>query len=44
MIYQALNIPRSFVKSIIKKLKEYGIRVNLPRAGRPHKLSDVARG
>ena len=40
---KALNIPWSSVKSIIKKWKEYGTCVNLPRAGRPHKLSDRAR-
>src|SRR4029434_882749 len=40
---KALNIPWNSVKSIIKKWKEYGPCVNLPRAGRPHKLSDRAR-
>src|SRR4029434_6953188 len=40
---KALNIPWSSVKSIIKKWKEYGTCVNLPTAGRPHKLSDRAR-
>ena len=40
---KALNIPWNSVKSIIKKWKEYGTCVNLPRAGRPHKLSDCAR-
>ena len=40
---KALNIPWNSVKSIIKKWKEYGTCVNLPRAGRPHKLSDRAR-
>ena len=40
---KALNIPWSSVKSIIKKWKEYGTCVNLPRAGHPHKLSDRAR-
>ena len=40
---KALNISRNSVKSIIKKWKEYGTCVNLPRAGCPHKLSDRAR-
>src|SRR4029434_10789585 len=40
---KALNIPWNSVKSIIKKLKEYGTCVNLPRAGRPRKLSGRAR-
>src|SRR4029434_3466312 len=40
---KALNIPWNSVKSIIKKWKEYGTCVNLPRTGRPHKLSDRAR-
>src|SRR4029434_4843941 len=40
---KALNIPWNSVKSIIKKWKEYGTCVNLPRAGCPHKLSDRAR-
>ena len=40
---KALNIPWNSVKFIIKKWKEYGTCVNLPRAGRPHKLSDRAR-
>ena len=40
---KALNIPWNSVKSIIKKWKEYGTCVNLPRVGRPHKLSDRAR-
>src|SRR4029434_6380345 len=40
---KALNIPWNSVKSIIKKWKEYGTSVNLPRAGCPHKLSDRAR-
>ena len=35
--------PLSSDKSMTKKWKEYGICVNLPRAGRPHKLSDGAR-
>lgn len=35
--------PWSSVKSIIKKWKEYGSCVNLPRSGRPHKPSDHAR-
>ena len=40
---KALNIPWNSLKSFIKKLKEYGTCVNLPRAGCPHKLSDRAR-
>ena len=40
---KALNIPWNSVKCIIKKCKEYGTFVNLARAGRPHKLSDLAR-
>ena len=38
-----MNIPRSTNKSIIKKLKEYGTTTNLPREGRPPKLTDQAR-
>ena len=40
---KSLNMPWSSVKSIIKKWKEYGTCVNVPRAGRLHKLSDCAR-
>src|SRR4029434_7923429 len=40
---KALNILWNSVKSIIKKWKEYGTCVNLPRAGRLPKLSDRAR-
>ena len=42
-ISQTLNIPRSTVKSIIKKWKEYGTTATLPREGRPPKLSDQVR-
>ena len=42
-ISQTLNIPRSTVKSIIKKRKEYGTTATLPREGRPPKLSDQVR-
>ncbi|MBN3288553.1 TCB1 transposase, partial [Polyodon spathula] len=42
-ISKALNIPRSTVKSIIKKWIEYGTTVNLSRTGRPQKLSIRAR-
>ncbi|XP_072127656.1 activating transcription factor 7-interacting protein 1-like isoform X7 [Mobula birostris] len=42
-ISKSLNIPWSTVKSIIKKWKEYGAAVNLPRTGRPLKLGDCAR-
>jgi transposase len=40
---ETLNIPRSTIKSIIKKWKEYGTTTNLPREGRPPKLTDQAR-
>ena len=39
---EPLNIPESTIKSIIKKFKEYGT-TNLPREGRPPKLTDQAR-
>ena len=35
--------PRSTIKSIIKKFKEYGTITNLPREGRPLKLTDQQR-
>jgi transposase len=35
--------PRSTIKSIIKKWKEYVTTTNLPREGRPPKLTDQAR-
>ena len=38
-----MNIPRSTIKSIIKKRNEYGTTTNLPRKGRPPKLMDQAR-
>ena len=38
-----MNIPGSNIKSMIKKLKEYGTTTNLPREGRPPKLTDQAR-
>ncbi|KAF4082430.1 hypothetical protein AMELA_G00151690, partial [Ameiurus melas] len=38
-ISQALNIPRSTVQAIILKWKEYQTTANLPRPGRPSKLS-----
>ena len=38
-----MNIPRSTIKSTIKKCKEYGTTTNLPREGRPPKLTDQAR-
>jgi transposase len=38
-----LNIPRSTIKSIIKTWKECGTTTNLPREGRPPKLTDQAR-
>ena len=42
-ISETLNIPQSTSKSIIKKWKEYGTTTNLPREGRPPKLTDQAR-
>ncbi|KAL7855533.1 hypothetical protein AOLI_G00191370 [Acnodon oligacanthus] len=42
-IAQALNISRSAVQSIIRKWKEYGTTVNLPRQGRPPKLTGRTR-
>ena len=42
-ISETLNIPRSTIKCIIKILKEYGTTTNLPREGRPPKLTDQAR-
>lgn len=41
-IFKSLNIHRSSVK-IIKKWKECGKRVKMPRAGLLHKLSECAR-
>ena len=38
-----MNIPRSTIKSIIKKWKEYGTTTNLPREGRPPKLTDPGK-
>ena len=38
-----MNIQQSTIKSIIKKLKDYGTRTNLPREHRPPKLMDQAR-
>ena len=42
-ISQSLNTSRSTIKSIIRKGKEYGTTANLPREGRPPKLTDRAR-
>ena len=42
-ISETLNILQSTIKSIIKKLKVYGTITNLPREGRPPKLTDQAR-
>ena len=39
-ISETLNIPQSTIKSIVKKWKEYGTTANLPREGRPPKLTD----
>ena len=38
-----MNIPRSTIKSIIKKMKEHGATTNLPREGRLTKLTEQAR-
>ena len=40
---ETLRIPRSTIKSIIKKWKEYGTTTNLPREARPPNLKDQAR-
>ena len=37
-----MNIPRSTIKSIIKKWKEYGTTTNLSIEGLPPKLTDQA--
>ena len=42
-ITKALNIPRSTVKTIIKKWKAYGTTKTLPSSGRPSKLDDQTR-
>ena len=42
-ISETLTVPRSTIKSIIKKWKEYGTTTNLLREGRPPKLTDQAR-
>ena len=42
-ISETLNIPQSTIKSIITNFKEYGTTTNLPREGRPPKLTDQAR-
>uniref|UniRef100_A0A8C7LU61 Tc1-like transposase DDE domain-containing protein n=1 Tax=Oncorhynchus mykiss TaxID=8022 RepID=A0A8C7LU61_ONCMY len=42
-ISQALNIPRSSVQAIILKWKEYQTTANLPRPGRPSKISAHTR-
>uniref|UniRef100_A0A8K9WP00 Tc1-like transposase DDE domain-containing protein n=1 Tax=Oncorhynchus mykiss TaxID=8022 RepID=A0A8K9WP00_ONCMY len=42
-ISQALNIPRSTVQAIILKWNEYQTTANLPRPGRPSKLSAHTR-
>ena len=42
-ISAALNFPRSTIKSIITNWKEYGTTTNLPREGRPPKLTDQER-
>jgi transposase len=42
-ISETLNVPWSTIKCIIKTFKEYGTTTNLPREGRPPKLTDQAR-
>uniref|UniRef100_A0AAX7UKG3 Transposase Tc1-like domain-containing protein n=1 Tax=Astatotilapia calliptera TaxID=8154 RepID=A0AAX7UKG3_ASTCA len=42
-LYEVLNIPRSTIQVIIQKWKEYGTTVNLPRQGRPPKLTGRTR-
>ncbi|KAJ7319965.1 hypothetical protein JRQ81_019476 [Phrynocephalus forsythii] len=42
-ISKALNIPRSTVQAILQKWKEYGTTANLPRQGRPPKLTGRTR-
>jgi transposase len=42
-ISETLNIPRSTIKSVIKKWKEHGTTTNLPREGRAPKHTDQAR-
>ena len=42
-ISESLNIPRSTIKSIIKKWKDNGTTTNLPREGHPPKVTDQAR-
>ena len=42
-ISETLNVPRSTIKSLIKKWKEYGTTTNLPREERRPKLTDQAR-
>ena len=41
-ISQTMNIPQHNIKSIIKKWKEYGTTINLPREGPQPKLTDEA--
>ena len=41
-ISETLNIPRSTIKSILKKLKVYGTTTNLPGEDRLPKLTDQA--
>ena len=38
-----MNIPRSTIKFVIQKWKEYGTTTNLPREGRPPILTNQAR-
>ena len=42
-ISETLNIPRSTIKSMNKKWKEYGTTTNLPREDRSTKLTDRTR-
>ena len=42
-ISETLNIPRSTIKSIIKKWKDYGTTTILPREDRPPNLRNQER-
>ena len=38
-ISEQLHVPKSTIQSVIKKYKEFGSPANMPRAGRPRKIS-----
>lgn len=38
-ISEQLHVPKSTIQSVTKKYKEFNSTVNLPRAGRPRKIS-----